>query len=315
MSADSNNYKDLVKSFQQLFNSSEVTWINSYPPELEQEKLNVVFSIHEYNNLMDMKNGELIESEIFKMKKNDKIQWFLQVYPNGCKEEYKGCLSLFLKLRSAEINTSIKTDYRLGIFNSSGDHYFKIGASTFKENTRGGWYNFIKNQELKENANLLSNNILTIFCSIDISTCTEPNLRISKTVNLEEVSEEVSQNFIPQNYLKIMFKDKTLSDINLIVEDKVLKAHKCVLAAASPTFSRMFKKDQNEKDKDSLPISNLTFDLLNQVLQFIYTGKVEFGSSVDTKLITAAHIYEIPELKKICEEFLIKNIALMFVCF
>lgn len=54
--------------------------------------------------------------------------------------------------------------------------------------------------------------------------------------------------------------------------------------------------------------SSLNAEVTEELLRHIYTGKVESLGKIADKLILAAHIYELPELKKICEKLLFSNI-------
>ena len=168
-----------------------------------------------------------------------------------------------------------------------------------------GWTKLIARTEL-ESENFLTNNVLNILCLIETSTVVNNNnSRITKNLELAESCcfGEVD------NILEIMYEDQSYSDVTFIVQSKELKAHKNVLAAASPIFSTMFKENSN-KNVEHLEILDMSYEVVKEMFRFIYTKKIEFLHDIAHELILAAHKYCIPGLKKVCEESLCKNITL-----
>ena len=99
-------------------------------------------------------------------------------------------------------------------------------------------------------------------------------------------------------------------DVILIMDGKELKVHKGILAAASPVFSAMFTKNRNENQKSTVTVSDFSYEVINEMIRFIYTRKVKFLHNVVDELIYAAHRYGILDLKKLCEDSLCTQINL-----
>ena len=207
------------------------------------------------------------------MKKSNKIQWYLKIYPSGCTKEYKDFLSIFLCLKTSNPNLTVHADYHLDLIKENGEKYISENASyTFIESKQiegYGFFRFVEIKVLKNDVSLLPGNVLTLSCSINTISFTDIKIRTNvmmdvsnKKVNFEN---EVEKKF--ENYLELMYGDSRFSDVTLIVNDKELKAHKNVLAIASPIFSSMF---ENDKLKSVITITDLSYEVAVEMLRFIY---------------------------------------------
>ena len=338
MSAGPENNQDL-SNMQELelfkyFESSEIVLNTFYLAEHEEDELNIVFKINDFH-LLQKNNGEAISSAVFEMKKNPFIRWSLKVYPNGIKKKNnEDFLSVFLLLNTEDSNMIVTTHFSIAIQNSNSDFGLRNFAPGVKFSTKTnsyGWVEIIKTKDLMKNVNFLPNNVLTILCSVKsiISsktwTCTKPTL---KTINVEdnnninnclkkrklsfdsnqEVQYKKESSNIYKNPLEIMYEDKCCSDVTIIVDDNKIKAHKCVLVASSPIFSTLLENSQSERP--TLTISDISYEVVSEMLKFIYTKRVACLQDMADGLMIAAHKYEILDLKKICEEFLSENINL-----
>lgn len=67
-----------------------------------------------------------------------------------------------------------------------------------------------------------------------------------------------------------MFQNKELSDAILLCENHRIHVHKFLLSASSSFFNNMYKKP----NKNILHITNVKYDDLLLVLEFIYKGQV-----------------------------------------
>ena len=112
-------------------------------------------------------------------------------------------------------------------------------------------------------------------------------------------------------YLENLFLQDEFSDIKLITScGKELKAHKLLLASKSEIFAAMFTHDVRENKSNSVDIIDVDYDILREMLRFIYQGQVENMETVASALFIAADKYNIQDLKDECENYMADNITL-----
>lgn len=91
-------------------------------------------------------------------------------------------------------------------------------------------------------------------------------------------------------------------------EDRKIKAHRIVLQAGSTVFKEMF---DNSNQVDPIRLADLKYDVAEEILHFIYTGKVKNLEQKSVEdLLKAAINYKINKLKIACEKFLRKNLSI-----
>ena len=91
-----------------------------------------------------------------------------------------------------------------------------------------------------------------------------------------------------------------LCDITLVTkDDKEFKAHRNVLSAASPFFSKLLQHDVKENREGILRFEEISGAVMEDVLEFVYTGSVEVTQENSKDLIASANFLVIPGLKKL----------------
>ena len=100
------------------------------------------------------------------------------------------------------------------------------------------------------------------------------------------------------------------------VSDTLLKlhAHRCVLTARAPVVKVMLDAPMTESETDTVLISDISYEVMREVLRFLYTNK--FTRDMDTVLddmgeaiLYAAHKYEVTGLVGLCEQHFIRRIS------
>ena len=105
--------------------------------------------------------------------------------------------------------------------------------------------------------------------------------------------------------LNMLRRQDHLCDITLVTkDDKEFKAHKNVLSAASPFFFKLLQSDMKENREGIVRFEEICGALMEDVLEFIYTGSVEVTQENCKDLIAAANYLLIPGLKKLSGRFL-----------
>ena len=110
--------------------------------------------------------------------------------------------------------------------------------------------------------------------------------------------------------LNMLRSQDHLCDATLVTKDyKEFKAHRNVLSAASPFFCKLLQSDMKENREGIVRFEEISAAVMEDVLQFIYTGSVEVTQKNSKDLIAAANYLLIPGLKKLSGRFLERQIA------
>ncbi|KAI4461309.1 kelch protein [Holotrichia oblita] len=97
-------------------------------------------------------------------------------------------------------------------------------------------------------------------------------------------------------------------DVEIVAGDKIIKAHKAVLAASSNYFQAMFTGGLCEKDQNSVELHAISSHILEILINFIYSGEVCINQNNVQELIVAADMLELHEVVLGCSDFLIKEL-------
>lgn len=126
----------------------------------------------------------------------------------------------------------------------------------------------------------------------------------------ESVSESCRKEQLIDDLTGLLTSPK-FSDVKLLVAGKEFCVHKVILAARSPVFSAMLESNMMESKVDVIRIGDIEHEIMTELLRFIYTGKVE--NLVDlpvVHLLAAADMYQIDQLRIMCEAFLADHLSL-----
>ena len=192
---------------------------------------------------------------------------------------------------------------------SSSGHIYKCSFSVFNlQNGQSVHSGKLSDQEWNINIDelynrvIIANDTLKIICEVTLET-----YEIISNSNLESIYNDELKT--PQEYLKNLLLEDQFSDIKLVAPcGKDLNAHKCILAARSTTFAAMFKHDMLEKKSNIVKITDVNYDVLKEMLLFIYTANVENIKTFASELFIAADKYDIQDLKRQCENYIADNI-------
>ncbi|KAM9333800.1 zinc finger and BTB domain-containing protein 14-like isoform 3-T3 [Pholidichthys leucotaenia] len=90
-------------------------------------------------------------------------------------------------------------------------------------------------------------------------------------------------------------------DIAVVVEDVKFRAHRCVLAACSNYFKKLFKK--HEVDNSSvIEIDFIRSDIFEEVLNYMYTAKISVKKRDVNLMMSSGQILGIRFLDKLCSQ-------------
>ncbi|XP_064384850.1 TD and POZ domain-containing protein 2-like [Halichondria panicea] len=104
--------------------------------------------------------------------------------------------------------------------------------------------------------------------------------------------------------------DKDLNDVMLYFgkEKELVQASKFLLTARSPVFKIMFEADMKEAAANEVTIDDITPAVGKEMIAYIYTDKAPKIRSMAEKLWFAAEKYQLPGLKALCENEIVKQL-------
>lgn len=164
---------------------------------------------------------------------------------------------------------------------------------------------FVKRSELENN--LLPDDCLTIGCEL---TAARDAVNLTNQSNDSTCLRECQKLLGVLNNQKLLLNDPDFYDIKLAVSGKEYYAHKAFLAAQSPVFLAMLKNDTIEKRHNRVELVDIDGEILEELLLFVYSGKVKSMETNVYGLLAAADKYAIEGLKAMCEEHLCQNLSL-----
>ena len=104
-------------------------------------------------------------------------------------------------------------------------------------------------------------------------------------------------------YLDKMRKKGELCDVTLIANEKEVKAHRAVLAAASPFFESMFVGEFSEPEGEPIYIEEVDEDTLVAMVDFAYTASIKLTDRNIYFIFEAAELFQFSGLRAACFKF------------
>uniref|UniRef100_A0A8C9X7I5 Kelch like family member 29 n=1 Tax=Sander lucioperca TaxID=283035 RepID=A0A8C9X7I5_SANLU len=141
-----------------------------------------------------------------------------------------------------------------------------------------------------------------------------PNgLQMLRTVGMGKY--EFSDPGHPKEMLKELNQQrraKEFTDLKIIVEGKEFEVHQNVLASCSLYFKDLVKRSSGEtrsRETLELNMSNISADVLELLLEFVYTGSLVIDSANAKTLLEAANKFQFNTFCKVCVSFLEKQLT------
>ena len=117
----------------------------------------------------------------------------------------------------------------------------------------------------------------------------------------------------PQILATKLYYDKEFADVKIICVDKTFDCHKAVLSCQSEVFKTMIQnKALIEKQVAVMEIheNDINSDSMEQLLFYVYHGKVRDIQVINTDLLRAADKYNVIHLFGMCVKYLQSNLSL-----
>nr|XP_024218264.1 kelch-like ECH-associated protein 1 isoform X2 [Halyomorpha halys] len=109
--------------------------------------------------------------------------------------------------------------------------------------------------------------------------------------------------------MSMMKCHQMLTDVTLIVGSEKMKAHRVMLAAASPYFKAMFTGGLKECDAREVTIHDVCPATMYLILDFIYTGQIRVTELTVCRLLPAAAMFQVTDVIRACCIFLERQLS------
>lgn len=134
-------------------------------------------------------------------------------------------------------------------------------------------------------------------------------------VSVEDVTSKAQDKLLPYKsdfidaFDRLRTDDDT-KDITFIFESGTIKAHSLILAARSPVFKKMFETDMKEKSTNTIEIKDVSAEVFDSFLKFIYTD--QHDAAIASDLLYLGEKYGIEDLRarsanKLVEQLSVQN--------
>ncbi|XP_003749384.1 TD and POZ domain-containing protein 2-like [Rattus norvegicus] len=251
---------------------------------------------------------KIITSPVFSLEANEELHWCLRIYPNGVDEESKDYLSLSLGLLSCP-KSPVLAKLHFWILNAQGEKHqiTKIpNVLRFPPNEQWGLRKFILQDFLLSHRHwLLPEEQLILCCKVSIiGPCfSRPGQNMTPAIKdpRQILADDVGE----------LWENSLFTDCSLVVAGQEFRAHKAILAGHSPVFRAMFEHEMQERLTNRIEFHDIHLQVFKEMMAFIYTGKAPHlhSHSMATGLLAAADMYDLQELKDMCEDSLCRNLS------
>lgn len=118
-------------------------------------------------------------------------------------------------------------------------------------------------------------------------------------------SPETSETHFCSNCMstRVLVNNPMFSDVRFLVENHVIHAHRCVLYCRAKYFRNMFETGMRESTQKEISIPDLSYSVFLSVLEYLYTGYIEFKSGrAALDILVAADMFGLDILRAKCME-------------
>ena len=99
------------------------------------------------------------------------------------------------------------------------------------------------------------------------------------------------------------------TDVIIVTKEREFKAHKVVVASQSPFFATRLEELWTEQGGSRINMTDVPADIMDAILTYMYTGKVNDVERTAYDLLPKAEEYQLEGLKITCEEALSETLT------
>ncbi|KAJ5074924.1 pep-cterm sorting domain-containing protein [Anaeramoeba ignava] len=127
--------------------------------------------------------------------------------------------------------------------------------------------------------------------------------------NLEKLSNDLKNLFQNQNQNENEKEEESYFDFEIICEQNKIsfKTHKSILSSRSQYFKYLFKSKMKEYQENKMILKDFSSSILSSILNYLYSGKIEFNSENAIQILLFSSKYLIDELIETSSDFIKNN--------
>ena len=123
------------------------------------------------------------------------------------------------------------------------------------------------------------------------------------------VAKQRNDQFHLLKYANLKRKQGIFNDVTIRIDGKCFPANRLVLSCYSKFFETMFQTEMKEKYQNTVNMNTVDEKTMQNVIDFIYTGKIVIDDENVIGLLSAADYLLMDDVKQYCFEFLESNIT------
>ena len=246
-----------------------------------------------------------LSSSLFSPQETPNTKWELRLYERGT------CILIFVSQCDSEgeikdyVDIVLPIQVKMSILNKRGEKVYHRISPKFPH-YRNHFY--LSKEDIIKSKCQQSDESLTFNCKIFTHVKKEPSTSSSADTSSDAINCGCAGL---SSHLEELFNSKRFSDVILNIHGREFPAHKNILVARSEVFAAMFQHPMKEQSTNQIKIEDIEPDVLQELLRFIYTGRVQVDKleTMATGLFIAADKYLLDELKMKCENYLVHHMS------
>lgn len=115
--------------------------------------------------------------------------------------------------------------------------------------------------------------------------------------------------------MRKIINNPTFADVVFLVEGKPIYGHKAILSAQCEHYRAMFQNGMKETTQTQIEVKDWSFTCYSLMMEYLYTGSIlNFNPRIALDLLGLADAYMLERLKYLCENTLMHNVDNENVC-
>uniref|UniRef100_A0A6V7J9U8 BTB domain-containing protein n=1 Tax=Bracon brevicornis TaxID=1563983 RepID=A0A6V7J9U8_9HYME len=119
---------------------------------------------------------------------------------------------------------------------------------------------------------------------------------------------DLQKHHLEEDCRQLLNEPNLFTDVTILVDGQRFPAHKLFLAMRSPVFAAMFSHKLKENETNEVHIEDTDPEVVQAMLEFIYTDRVSNITPLARDLLAVADKYNLVGLKTMCEEKLYETL-------
>lgn len=217
-----------------------------------------------------------------------KIQLRLTLFPESSR-------LVILQLKAEKLKRRTYIVAGTSIVNRENEKAHLASSSKFyDEGTESNLLSYARANLLEVSEGLLVEDVLTFHIAFTITAqrCIQAQTGIVYD-NMQEIDEMLA---VIQD-MEGLLKFGQCADVSFNVKGKALSAHKAILMSRSKVFAGMFKGETSTEEMEVVNIEDIDVTVFEQLLVYLYTGKIAPLGSQAEQLFVAADKVQQPKVK------------------